>query len=452
MGRTIQFTIDNNISTTTLGTLRYLPSHVSSPGASSLFYFCHLMILLFFVSASPLFAQESASEIQKQKRAEEIRARSLNRHQALQEDIPEPVIIKRSPTDDRGDYHGRGRDTGGAIRLLRAGEMREEQSGKGLHRIIEHDVKMIQDSLTIWCEEANYWPEIKMLRLKGDVLIIDPDRKLFADVVNYYEDSRKMLAQGNFKLIRDSATLTSNQGTYDEAEDMVTANVNMVLHDLERNITLTGTKGFWQVKKQNGYVPADPVLVKKDSTGKQLAQVISDSMRYDSEAGYAKATTNVQFWWEEVHGTCGEMYYYPDSEKALMLNAARILRGRDEAKGDSIWIYFTEEAIDSVEVFSNAVAFTPADSTEGAPRSKMTGQRVVMDFNDGKVTRLQSEVQAIGIYHVFDKGKDEGTNRVSGDRIILYFEDGKLEDISVKGGTEGTFYPPELTEEIRKNE
>src|SRR5690606_16697059 len=66
-----------------------------------------------------------------------------------------PVLpAERNP--DRGVYDGYGRDTRGAIRLLRATELRQEQTASGEVVYLEGDVKLVQDSLTIWCDRAHH--------------------------------------------------------------------------------------------------------------------------------------------------------------------------------------------------------------------------------------------------------------------------------------------------------
>jgi hypothetical protein len=137
----------------------------------------------------------------------------------------------------------------------------------------------------------------------------------------------------------------------------------------------------------------------------------------------------------------------------LLVNEPRIWRNRDEAIGDSIWLYVTDEALDSTVVRGNAVAYTPSDSTEFSPRSSLRGKSIVMDFEEGRVNRMQADRQAIGIYHVFDKGEDRGSNRVTGDRVVLFMSpESELRDVVVVGGTQGLFVPPRLAEDLRKDD
>jgi hypothetical protein len=56
------------------------------------------------------------------------------------------------------------------------------------------------------------------------------------------------------------------------------------------------------------------------------------------------------------------------------------------------------------------------------------------------------------VYHVFDEGEDQGSNKVSGDRVTLLMEEGTLRDVIVVGGTEGTFLPPRLANTVREKQ
>ncbi|MCB2197810.1 hypothetical protein KQI63_00285 [bacterium] len=361
-----------------------------------------------------------------------------------------PTEAVRNP--DRGVYDGLGRSTNGATRLLRAIELRQEETAGGEVVYLEGDVKLIQDSLTIWCDRANHRRSRGVLELFGDVIMIDPEKRLSADQVVYYEEIRRSLARGNVEMIQDSVVLTSQQGQYDEQANLATFEREMKIYDLRRDVQLTGKVGTYDTERKNGRVPLDPVLTSYDSLGVEEARITGLQMEYDSDDGYATVTDSVTLSWHDVRGYCDLLYYYSDLDKALMVGSPRVFRDRDEAEGDSIWLYVTEGALDSVVIKGQAIAFTPSDSSEYSPRSTLEGRRIVMDFEEGKVSRMQSDGQAVGIYHIFDEHKDQGSNRVSGDRVVLMMGEKGLTDVLVNGGTEGKFLPPRMAKELRRGD
>ncbi len=377
--------------------------------------------------------------------------RQIRRHKVNRE-IPVPPKVERTRSDDYGIYDGWGRDTGGAVRLIRAKELRQIKDKRGELTILDWDVKIIQDSLSIWCDLGRYWRSIGRLEMNGNVIMIDPQRSLDADRVIYYEKRKETEAIGNVNVLRDSVFLSSQRGEYHENFELARVSGDMFIHDLRRDIVLTGDNGVYEAQSEKANVPVNPVLVQLDSTGEEKARIIGREMRYDGIVGLAEAIDDVYLVWGEVEGKCNHLYFYPDDSKALMLGDPQVWQNRDEVIGDSIWIYLLEESLDSVEVFKNAVAFTVSDSSENSPRNKMTGQRIVMDFDDGEVVRMQSQTQTVATYHLFEEGEDKGSNRVSGDEITLIFKDGELDQILVNGGTEGTFYPPHLAKKIRQQE
>jgi len=360
------------------------------------------------------------------------------------------VAAGPAQSSDRGDYHGKGRSTNGAVRLLRARELRQEETAQGEVAYLVGDVKMIQDSLTIWCDEAHHKRKLKRLELFGDVVMVDPEKRLKADQVVYYEDSRRSLARGHVELTRDSVVLTSRQGQYDERNSLASFEQDMRIHDLRRDIVLTGRVGTYNTKREMGRVPIDPVLTRYDSTGTEEAHITGLDMEYDAEKGFATVRDSVKLAWHDVRGSCDLLTYYPDLQKAQMIGTPKVLRERDEAVGDTIWLYVTEGALDSAVIIGHAEALTPSDSTDAAPLSTLKGERIVMDFVDGKVDRMQSDGQAIGVYHIFEKGEDKGSNKVSGDRVTLLMGEDGLKDVIVVGDTEGKFLPPRLAKELRR--
>ncbi len=354
---------------------------------------------------------------------------------------------------DRGQYEGWTRSTKGAVRLLRAREVKQEDRGNGLVTVFDWDVKLIQDSMTVWCDRAFYWERINKLRMIGEVIMIDPVRRLDADEVVHSIKDERTEATGNVVMYRDSVRLSTERGLYQQKLKVAHVYDDMRVEDWRRDITLTGDEGIYEIEREKLEVPVNPVLVQMDSTGEVQGRITSEFMVYDGSAGFAEARDSVTIFWEELEGRCGRMFYYPDDEKALLLNKPVVWRGRDEAMGDSIWIYLDGEELDSVEVIGHSKAYTVADtSNKDTPRSVITGQRIVMDFDDGAVVRMQADDQASAVYHIFEEGKDKGSNETSGDRIVLYFKENELDHIQVTGGAKGTYFPKRLADKVRKEE
>ncbi|GBE29872.1 MAG TPA: hypothetical protein ENH10_04005 [Bacteroidetes bacterium] len=351
--------------------------------------------------------------------------------------------------DDRGDYHGYGRDTGGAIILKRAAELQQIQDLTGEVVQLEGNVKIVQDSMTIWCDQSRHRRAEGILELYGDVVMIDPQRKLMADEVFYYESTRLSIARGNVIIERDSVVLNCEQGQYDEVNDIATFDRNVIGHDLRRDIIVTGDNGTFFTELQHTIIPTNPVLVQMDSLGQEETRIVGEYMEYDALGGLAFVRDSVKISWRDVEGWGDELFYYPDSNRALLVGEPRILHFRDEVFGDSVWIYMNEETLDSVVVIGNSIAYTASDSSEFAPRSTLRGRRIVLTFDDGAVNQMASFGQAVGVYHVFQDGIDQGSNKVSGDLVELNIEERTLQSVRVIGGTEGTFYPPHLAGKLR---
>lgn|GEM_PF-926772 len=395
-------------------------------------------VFLYVLIIVPIYGQPSNS----------IASRGSKKNRAVADTLS--IVSRPFPSAaHRGEYDGLNRDTRGIIRLVQAAEWIQNQTSYGEVTTIEGNAKIIQDSLSIWCDKANYKMDRKLLELFGDVIMIDPQRRLEADQVFYYGDTRRSVARGNVVVHRDSVILSCKQGQYDEEGKLATFERELQIDDLKRDIVLTGNVGNYNSETQSGKVPREPVLIRYDSTGAVDARIDSDYMEYDALVGRAFAQDNVTILWEEVVGKCQELFFYPDSGMAMMVGEPNIVRNREEATGDTIWLYLTENVLDSAVVFGQATAFAASDSLEGSPRSTMKGSIIILDFNDGEVVRMQSDGQAEGIYHIFEEGEDKGSNLVSGDRVTLFMDDGALQDVVVVGGTEGTFYPPRLAKGLR---
>jgi hypothetical protein len=72
-----------------------------------------------------------------------------------------------------------------------------------------------------------------------------------------------------------------------------------------------------------------------------------------------------------------------------------------------------------------------------------------MDFGTAGLSRIDVEIRAISVYHLYEDSVANGLNKTSGDRIVLLFHEGKVNAIKVIGGIEGQYFPEKM---VRRRE
>jgi hypothetical protein len=95
-----------------------------------------------------------------------------------------------------------------------------------------------------------------------------------------------------------------------------------------------------------------------------------------------------------------------------------------------------------IMVRGDAIALSVEDSSAGKT-NRLTGQEIIAFIVAQKIDQLWAYNNARSKYYLKEKEEEQGVNVASADTIRLYFKEGELDNISVKGGSQGIYYPAE---------
>ena len=303
-------------------------------------------------------------------------------------------------------------------------------------------VRISRGDMVIDCDYAVHYQKADKIIFEKQVHYADSLRDLWADKVTYFVKSDSMKAEGSVKIVQDQYEGRCFTAYYSDQRENVYLQRNVHLWHKEKNLELTGFKGFGDKTMEYAKVTGLAHLVKQDSLGKVELTIDAEIIEFFNSSSWARASDSVKIVREDVTGYCDTLHYYTEGKYALMLTEPVVFRVRDEMRGDSIFMYFKGEAIDRLEIFGHASAFSPPEHSPGGELNKMFGQRIFIYLANDKVERILVLGNARSLYYLFEKEEAKGINKASGDVIYLGFADGLLKTINVSGGSEGTYYPP----------
>lgn len=320
------------------------------------------------------------------------------------------------------------------IELLNAdfSELRMEKDNTMLNLI--GNVKFRHGETNLESKRAVWYRTAGQIVFIDSVKIEDPDQILWADRVTYYKNSKKVVADGNVKLLsrKEEAMIEGGHGEYDRTTKSVI---------------------FSQ----------SPTLILRPNKGDSTVTLKSQILEYyvDQKKGVAK---------KDVLITKGTMRAKCDSATSLDEGNRIILEGKPEAEkerdhlsGEKMEIYLKDEKVERIEVFGNAKAshleikdslsqVSKEDSLVKDNRGKesfLSSKRMVFLMEEEKLTEVEAEGNATSIYYPSQKsgsiskeGSSGEKNEASGDTINLFLSDNRIKRVLIKGGAMGTYSIP----------
>ncbi|MCP4684384.1 MAG: LPS-assembly protein LptD [bacterium] len=268
----------------------------------------------------------------------------------------------------------------------------------------------------IYCDSAA-WAMGSHVWLRGRVIIEDDEYRLAADdSVHYDLAKRRARAEGSY----------------------------VELWSYADSIMAVGTRAFFDRNRDYFYMVDRPTIYLKYPDSAAMVEVIADVIEYDAPGERADASGDVRINSNDMNATAGCAVMRPGLNLLDLYQDPVVIRNQSEISGKLISILTGDHGLERVDVVDSAQGLfvEPTDSTDtDFDRSRLSGGRIVMDFEYGDLESVTCQGQAYSWYNPSPRGKKETVeNTVSGDSIRLSIVDELLTRVDVVGGSIGTYF------------
>ena len=307
------------------------------------------------------------------------------------------------------------------------------------------NVKLERGRVTLTAPEGVYFGSERRAELRKGVRLTRGQSVLTSRFGEYFPEDKRAYFKGEV-LVMDSASATSSEElTYFEEEGKSIAVGSVRVFNPGNNLTVFGDSVIHFEKQKYTLVPKNPKMVQVDTTSSGVIDtllVVGQVMEaYQDTLERFIARDEVVMVRTDLSARCGQATYFPKRDRIVLNDQPIVWHLENQITGDSIVITTMERKLRSVYVKGRAMAVSLADSVHRQRFDQLTAQEITIFFADGKIAGINAEKTATSLYYLFDEGAPNGVNRSSGDRIIMEFEDGKIDRIRILGGVEGRYYP-----------
>ncbi len=320
-----------------------------------------------------------------------------------------------------------------SIELLNAdfSELRMEKDNVMLNLI--GNVRFKHGDINLESQRAVWYRTAGQVVFIDDVKIEDPDQILWADRVTYSKNSRKVVADGNVRLVskKEDAAISGGHGEYDRTTKFAL---------------------FSQ----------SPALILKPNKGDSSVTIVSQIMEYHADQKRGMAKKDVLITKGSMKAKCDSAYLLNDENRIKLEGSPEAEKERDRLSGDRMEIYLKDEKVERIEVFGNAKAShlemedslsqpTSYESVaeSGGKESFLSGKEMVFWLEDEELKEVKASGNAGSIFYPSQKGSSAtmqsisgDKNEASGDTINLFLSDDRIKRVLIKGGAMGTYSFP----------
>jgi lipopolysaccharide export system protein LptA len=317
---------------------------------------------------------------------------------------------------------------------------------KGEAEFWDGTMRMVADS-------GAYYGNTKTLEAFNRVMLEESTTTLKASYGKYYADEKKAFFSKNVSVEDTSSLLTCNELTYFREEQKTIAIGDVKITDHRNGVTISGNHFENYRKKRFSRMTEHPLLFQVDTAGEGKHDTLivrSSTMEaYQDTVERFIARDSVTITRAGLAAEAGLSVFYTVLDSMTLAKSPMIWYSSgtyddNQVSGDSIFIKLRNRKLETVYVLGDAFAISRAESTYANRFNQMTGQEIVMRFEEGKIRGIDVDKTATSLYYLFDKQRGDGINKTTGDHVSIFFRDGKVDGIKVIGGAEGQYFPEKM--------
>ena len=314
--------------------------------------------------------------------------------------------------------------------------------------VLTGHVVVREDSLTIRAPRGLYHKAERRAEGFDSVSLDDGHVRLTAGYGEYFVEPRRAFFRTHVLVVDSASTVTSDSLTYYRQERRSIAEGNVTVLNQADRVTITGGRLLHVVAGDFSRMTIHPRMVQLDSAASgafDTLVVLSRVMEsYHDTLKRLVAIDSVQIVRSDLAGIAGLALFYTQGDSIQLRQAPVVWYQRTQVTGDSINVYLLRRKLHVVRVMGEPFAISQSDSLHPERFDQMTGETMGMFFGGQGLERIDVETHAISVYHLYDDTAGNGLNKTSGDRIIMDFDSGKVQRIKVIGGVEGQYFPENM--------
>ena len=309
-------------------------------------------------------------------------------------------------------------------------------------------VKIIRDTTTITSDQGKYFGNERRAEVSSNVRLVQGASVLTSQYGQYYVEEKRSHFTGNVHLVDTASSITCDDLTYfdSDAKSIATGNVRVV--NLANSATILGDSLVHFEARKYSIVPKKPRLIQIDTSSSGVIDtlvVVSNVMEsYQDSSDRFVAIDSVRMTRGELSTRSGKTTYWVKKDLIILQHHPIVWQAMNQISGDSIDVHLQEKRLRSVHVWGHAVAISRSDSVYGNRYDQLTGREMTMYFGNDQLDSVFVNNNATSLYYLYDRNKPDGANKSSGDRIYINFLEGKIDRIKIVGGVQGQYFPEKM--------
>lgn len=324
------------------------------------------------------------------------------------------------------------------------------------------NVIIVNPTYKITSDELTYYRNTEDSYCKGNVVITTDSMIIKAGVLNYLRRQGITNAYDNASVIKDSVFISADTLKDFEFEKKSIATGTVMLKDLRNNGVVKGDYLENYSEKKYTIIKGNSQLIKPEENSTDTLFIYSEILESFMEVPeYYIANDSVKIIKGEFLSKSGLAKYtkgIKDSTDSFALSKKPVVwQGNMQMTSDSIYGIIKNNKIQTVYAIKIwglqksefSFLITQSDSIFNNRYDQISGKKITIFFEDGKINFVKVDSTSNGIYFAYEDKKANGVNIIEGENMVIYFDTAqKVAKVKIEKNPVGKYVPENLINTI----
>lgn len=318
--------------------------------------------------------------------------------------------------------------------------------------ILEPEIFYFMDSVvithpdnTIYTDSLKYDSGTEISYFAGPTEIFSEDRYIYCE--NGWYDSRQDISfvTDHAYLEEAGRTLRGDTLFYDAAQGFGRARSHVEMIDTTENTILRGHFGLYYRDTDYAMVTDSALMIQVD--GPDTMYVHADTLRslqdtaFENGSRILKAYYRVKIYRSDLQAMCDSLVYVEADSAFDFFGEPVLWSEENQLTAKHIRVVMANQQLK--EMYLNGVAFV-ASQIDSVKFDQMRGKEMIGYFRDNQLVKIDVTGNGQTIYYAEDQGVIVGANKTECSNLIIYLKDNKISRVNYTTQPDGTYYPLDL--------
>ncbi|MBN2070517.1 MAG: hypothetical protein JW814_03580 [Candidatus Krumholzibacteriota bacterium] len=295
-------------------------------------------------------------------------------------------------------------------------------------------------TMDMYGDLGEYFGFDNLLILIDNVHITDEGMDIVCDRASYDRKNGWVILIGRVRLSDETRVMYADSIFYDRGVEIADATGHVVIIDQIEEYSISGNHGRFFRESREAVIDSNPVLVFDDRSDEK-GRIVGKIMHFDMDQSIGSATGDVQMVKGDTRANCDSAAIFNDLQFVELFGDPVATSGSSGMSGEKVILHYNDRGVERIILpHSGRLTDAPAQGSPWREDSWLEGDSLIIYMSEDAVDSVKIFGNARAMYYPYEGDESKVSNNYSkGDSMYFRFREEDLSYVRISGHAEGLY-------------